>query len=96
MRTSTLIIPILLALSACASQPAAEPSAPATLCNADAAQPLLGQPASATNVEAARKASGAASVRSLTPNQPMTLDYRGDRLNVVQDADGNIVKITCG
>lgn len=68
----------------------------AAQCNADAAKDLIGKPATAANVEAARAAAGAKSVRSLKPGQPMTMDYRGDRANVMQDAKGNIEKITCG
>ncbi|MFN7135908.1 MAG: I78 family peptidase inhibitor [Thermomonas sp.] len=52
--------------------------------------------ASAANAEAARQAAGARTVRSLKPGQPMTMDYRGDRLNVLQDAAGKIDKISCG
>ena len=55
-----------------------------------------GKPATPANVEAVRVATGASSVRSLKPGQPMTMDYRGDRANVMQDAKGNIDKITCG
>ena len=47
-------------------------------------------------LQAVRVATGASSVRSLKPGQPMTMDYRGDRANVMQDAKGNIDKITCG
>lgn len=65
-------------------------------CDAGPAQRFVGQPASAANVEAARRAAGARTVRSLTPGQPMTMDYRGDRLNVLQDAAGRIAQITCG
>ena len=90
-----LLSPLLLA--ACASPPAAPPAADASaLCNADAAQGYLGQPASAANIEAVRKASGAALVRALKPDQPVTLDFRGERVNVLQDAAGVIERISCG
>lgn len=89
------LLPVLL-LAACASQPA--PPAPplAMACDAAPAQRFVGQPATAANVEAARQAAGARTVRSLKPGQPMTMDYRGDRLNVLQDAAGKIDKISCG
>ena len=96
----SLLSPVLL-LAACASQPAAQSSTGAAAatpaeCHADAAQGYLGQPASAATVEAVRKASGAASLRVLKPGDAMTMDYRMDRVNVVQDAAGKIERISCG
>lgn len=100
MRTLSLCLPILL-LSACAGQPTAQAQAPAATpdpqaCNAEAANSLVGQPATPANVEAARVKAGAASVRAYGPNAPITLDYRFDRLNVIKDADGKIVRVSCG
>lgn len=80
-------------LAACASQPSV-PAAGA--CNADAAPRHVGQPATDANVEAARSATGAKTVRVLKPGQPATMDYRQDRVNVLLDAAGNIERITCG
>ncbi len=96
MRLS-LLSPLLL-LAACASQPATPPPAmdAPMACNADAAQGYLGQPASAANIEAVRKASGAELVRALKPDQVVTLEYRGERVNVLQDAAGIIERISCG
>jgi hypothetical protein len=94
---SATALPALLLLAACASQPsdqAAPPSAGA--CDADAAQAWIGKPATEANVDAAFKASGAKTLRALKPGQPMTMDYRIDRVNVLQDAAGNIEKISCG
>ena len=124
-----IVLPIALALAACASHPAPPPTvdAPpppmdgagppppppppppgampppppppppmAEQCHADAARGYVGKPATPANVEAVRVATSASSVRSLKPGQPMTMDYRGDRANVMQDAKGNIDKITCG
>ena len=68
----------------------------AAQCDADAAKGFIGKPATAANVDAARAATGAKTVRSLKPGQAMTMDYRPDRANVMQDAKGNIEKITCG
>ena len=79
--------------------PTAAPPPPPPLamaCDAAPAQRFVGQPATAANLEAARQAAGARTLRSLKPGQPMTMDYRGDRLNVLQDAAGKIDKISCG
>jgi len=89
------LLPVLLGLAACATQPQAETVTGGT-CNADPAQSHLGKPASDANVQAAFKASGAKTLRSLKPGEAMTLDYREDRVNIVQDASGNIERISCG
>ncbi|TLX22652.1 I78 family peptidase inhibitor [Thermomonas fusca] len=93
----SLLSPLLL-LAACASPPATPPPAadmPMT-CSADAAQRYVGLPATAANIEAVRKASGANLVRALKPDQMVTLEYRGDRVNVLQDANGTIERVSCG
>ncbi len=93
----SMLSPLLL-LSACASQPATPPPAAEApmACNADAAARYVGEPATAANIEAVRKASGAKLVRALRPDQAVTLEYRGERVNVLQDAAGIIERITCG
>ena len=98
MRLRLSLLSPLLLLAACASQPATQSpddAAPAA-CNADAAKTYVGQPASEANVEAVRKATGSKLVRSLKPGQAATMDYRIERVNVLQDAAGNIEQITCG
>ena len=35
-------------------------------------------------------------MRSIKPGQAVTMDYREDRVNVYQDASGNIERISCG
>lgn len=100
MSLRALALSATVVLAACAAPPPAAdaPAAhmPASACNADAAQSLVGQAATQDNFEAARKASGAATLRMLKPGQPMTMDFRGDRVNVLEDANGKIEKITCG
>ena len=80
-------------LDAC---PCGREHAPGLACTAEAAQAWIGQPATDANVQAAFKATGAKSLRSLKPGDAMTMDYRTDRVNVVQDANGAIEKISCG
>jgi hypothetical protein len=66
-------------------------------CNADAAQSFIGQDASDTTVGQAQAAAGATgAVRVIKPGQPVTMDYRADRLNVEVDDHNAIVRITCG
>ena len=83
----------VLGLAACATQPQAVAGG---TCNADPAQSQVGKPASDANVQVAFKASGAKTMRSIKPGQAVTMDYREDRVNVYQDASGNIERISCG
>lgn len=96
MRLS-LLSPLLL-LAACASPPATPPPAAEApmACNADAARRWVGEPATAANIEAVRKATGAVVIRVLKPDQMVTLEYRGDRVNVLQDSAGAIERVSCG
>ena len=46
--------------------------------------------------QAAMAASGAKVVRVLRPGMMMTMEYRGDRLNLRIDGQGKILSATCG
>lgn len=88
---------LLPLLAACMNQqepPAAMP-APGTQCDANAAMNLIGKPADAASAEAQRL-SGARVVRRYRTGDALTMDFRGDRLNVETDAAGTIVKLSCG
>ncbi len=65
-------------------------------CNAAAAQSAMGQQSTGAVIEKARVASGAAMARVLRPNQPTTLEFNHERLNVVVDAAGHITAVRCG
>ncbi|GEM_PF-70517 len=65
-------------------------------CNAEPAQGLIGRNANEAVVKQAMTASGAKSVRVIPHDGMVTMDYRGDRLNIQLDERGNIVAITCG
>lgn len=84
---------IAMLMSACAT-PATPPAAGA--CNADAIRPYVGQVATSVVVESARKAAGAQLVRALKPNDPVTMDYRVERINILVDDANKIVRATCG
>lgn len=95
---------LALGLAACASKPAqpetsaaAAPDTAATqACDAGKAQALIGQPATDQAVAKAMRDSGAATVRVIKPGQPVTLDYRHDRLNIEVDADNLATGVKCG
>lgn len=99
----TVAMPLSLAalsLAACAGPP--KPGTGGVLpaqemqCNADAAKAAIGQTSSDAVVEQARIAAGAKTTRVLRPNQPTTLDFRHDRLNVRLDDTGVVKSLDCG
>lgn len=65
-------------------------------CNAEAAQRFVGRNADDDTVRAAVSASGAKAVRVIEPDMMVTMDYRGDRLNIRVDDTGKIIGIACG
>lgn len=93
----TIGVVVLLALGACAKPavPVAENAAPGVQCDANAVQPLVGRAAAEVTDEAQRR-SGARAVRSYRRGDPLTLDFRPDRLNVERDAAGKVVRFSCG
>ena len=84
-----------LALTACAMPPSAVPPT-AEGCDAGAAQRYVGRSADATTIEAARRDAGARTARTLSPGQVVTMEYRGDRLNLHIDDARRITRIACG
>ncbi|MBN6150702.1 Elastase inhibitor AFLEI Flags: Precursor [Xanthomonas sp. AmX2] len=77
--------------------PASAPEAPPVgTCDASQAQGLVGQAAEKTLVEQARVDTGAKSVRVLTPNQMVTMEFNGERLNIEVDAKNLITGVRCG
>jgi hypothetical protein len=99
------------ALAACTSQPAtgtadsaaSEPTpspapAPAETqaCKAEAAGGAIGKVATADVVEQARRDAGAAVARTLAPGQVVTMEYRGDRLNLDVDSGNVVTAVRCG
>ncbi len=65
-------------------------------CNAEAAQRFVGQKNDAATVASAVAASGAKTARVIEPDTMVTMDFRGDRLNIRVDDAGKIIAITCG
>ncbi len=69
---------------------------PASLCNAQAAQFVVGKNSTGTVMESARVRSGAQMARILRPDQAVTLEFNAQRLNLQVDATGRIVAVRCG
>src|SRR5690625_1813245 len=84
-----------------ASPPAEESAAPTAVgdpdpCNAQAPESLIGEQASEEIVERARTQAGASMVRTLRPDQAVTMEYRAGRLNIDVDENGVITGFRCG
>ena len=57
---------------------------------------VLGQEATADVVEQARSLAGADRVRTLAPDQMVTMEYHPSRLNLIVDGSNVIVEVRCG
>ena len=66
------------------------------ICNAQPVQSYVGKPNTAPTLEAARKQSGAYMARVLGQNQPTTMEFNQERLNLIVDSAGKIVAVRCG
>ena len=74
--------------------PAPPPTAQA--CDADAANGAIGETATTEVIERARNAAGAAVARTLAPGQVVTMEFRGDRLNLMVDEANVVTGVRCG
>ena len=72
------------------------PPGPPRTCDAERAGWALGERAHPGVVEEARMDSGARIVRVFGPGDPVTMDFRPDRLNLVVSPRGRILEIRCG
>lgn len=110
MSRSLFAATMILSLAACAAntpatpEPAAAESTPAEAappvaamqCDAAKAQWAVGQAASPDVVVKVVKDSGSSTSRVLAPGQPMTMDYREDRVNIHVDGKNVITEVKCG
>jgi hypothetical protein len=65
-------------------------------CSTDAVQNLVGKPGTPELAADAMKRVGARTVRWLRPGMPVTMDFRGDRLNIELDEQNRVVTLRCG
>ena len=85
------VLPILPLLAACTAVP--EETAG---CDAGPAQSRLGQTYTEALGEELRSLTGAAILRAHHMGDPVTMDFRPDRLDVSWDDSRRIVRIACG
>lgn len=91
------MIPLALAVSACA--PAQPPAAPDPLlgpCNAAPLARMVGRAWSDSLRTEALRLSGARAARVIRPGDMVSMDYRGDRLNVHLTGEGRVARFDCG
>jgi hypothetical protein len=72
------------------------PPPPRDSCNTAAAQWTVGQSASERLLEQAQVAAGASTARFLRPNEPVTLEWLGSRLNLNLDERAVVRSVHCG
>ena len=72
------------------------PPAIATGCDDSQAQWAIGKKPTDADLEQARKDSGAETVRTLKPNQAVTMEFNASRLNLDLDDTGVVTAIRCG
>ena len=90
------VIVLLLAMGACATIPPEGPPMAAAQCNVEGARWAVGREPGADVVERARIDSGSAAVRVIRPGEMVTMDFRGDRLNLTVNARNAIDGVKCG
>lgn len=69
---------------------------PVGTCDASQVEGLVSQPYSEELAEQARQDAGAAQVRMLKPNQPITMEFLGERLNIEVDDKNLVSGVRCG
>jgi hypothetical protein len=95
MRLPAILL-IALPLAACATMPPPGPPPLADSCNAEAASWAMGHAVGDDIVERIRVETGSRSVRVIRPGQAVTMDYRGDRVNIKLNERDAIVGVSCG
>lgn len=91
------LVVLLLSVVACTTLPPSDAGPPpGGMCNAEAASSAIGHAATPDVVERAHVDSRSSVVRVIEPGQPVTMDYRGDRLNISVNERRAIVGLKCG
>ena len=86
----------LLAAYSSTPEETAKPTTDDGRCDAEAVQHFVDQRITTEMAEKAREEAGAKYLRVTQPNQPVTMDYNPQRLNIdIDDAD-SIIRLSCG
>lgn len=92
---------LVIALGACTSlQPdpgkPGEAAAQSGACHADRVQWAIGQEATQETMARVWRESHAGLIRPIAPGQPITREFRVDRVNAELDAGNRIIRVYCG
>lgn len=93
-----------VALTACApmaeseavAPPESDAADPFTSCDAAKGQYAVGQKFSDALAAELKAKTGADKMRVIAPGMAVTMDFRGDRLNISYDANNLIDRVSCG
>lgn len=86
----------VLGLAACATPPAPAP-APGTLaCVAEPGAWAVGKPVNDDLVAQVIADTHSRTARVIRPGQAVTMDFRGDRVNLMLDMHDKVERVTCG
>ena len=91
MRSYFLPLIALPLMAACTSVPA-QPA----MCDAAPAQSRLGEPYTEAMGAQLQELTGATILRAVHEGDPVTMDFRPERLTVVWNDERQIVKVSCG
>ena len=95
---------LMLMTMGCAPLPPSEPpeeevpvhGGTGRVCNAEAAQSLIGREGTAELGAEAMRLAGAGKLRWIPKDARVTMDYREDRLNIELDGNNRVTRIRCG
>lgn len=90
------IIPLTLAISACAPAQPPEGADPIRVCSPEPLSAMVGQAWSDSMQAEALRLSRARTARVIRPGDMVTMDYRSDRLNVHLTTEGRVDRFDCG
>ena len=94
---SAAVACVMLGFAACASRMPPPPNVPvATQCVAGAGAWAIGRAPTDQVVEQVRIDTRSNAVRVIRPGDAVTMDYRGDRVNIKVNERNAIVGVTCG
>lgn len=89
---------VVVGLAACATPPAPSvpPAAGTFQCVAEPGAWAVGKPIGDELVAKVQSDTHSRAVRVIRPGQAVTMDFRGDRVNLMLDGQDKVERVTCG
>ncbi|MDQ3617551.1 MAG: I78 family peptidase inhibitor [Pseudomonadota bacterium] len=96
-RIALPLIVLMLSVAACATMPPPPLGQPVTgVCNADNARWAIGQGVTDEIVNRVLRDTNSRDARVIEPGMMVTMDFRGDRVNIDLNERGAITGVRCG